>query len=208
MKKSVKVKICGIRKLIDALLAAEAGADAVGFVFHQPSPRYIDPEDAGRIISDLPPFLTTVGVFVNEEKEKAKDVAGQAGVDVIQLHGDEPPEYCRGFHQKLIKSFRVNKTFDCRVLRTYHVNAFLLDAYDEAAYGGTGKTFDWEVIREARKYGPIILAGGLNPENAARAVKEARPYAVDVSSGVESEKGIKDHKKILKFIRAVKGQAI
>ncbi len=195
------VKICGITNLQDALAAVEYGADAIGFVFYHKSPRLVSPETAKAIISSLPPFITTVGVFVDEEKSEIEKTASYAGLDVIQLHGSEPPGKC-DFGRKIIKAVRVKTTADIESLKQYgNLSAFLLDTYSPSAIGGTGETFNWEIAVEAKRFGRIILAGGLNPGNVEKAIKLVQPYGVDVSSGVEgSEKGKKDHIKLKLFI--------
>lgn len=198
----VKVKICGITNPDDALAAVDAGADALGFVFFKDSPRHIRPAEAGRIIRQLPPFVVTVGVVVNETAETIAAMAAEAGVDCIQLHGDESPALCNSF-RRVIKAVRVaspdslGPIESCRGL----VSAFLLDTFTPGAMGGTGRTFNWDIAAEAKQYGPIILAGGLTPDNVAEAIRHVRPYGVDVSSGVEREKGKKDHDKVSLFIR-------
>jgi phosphoribosylanthranilate isomerase len=192
-----KVKICGITNRADALSAAEFGADALGFVFYRKSPRYIHPEQAREIISQLGPFTTPVGVFVNDEREKIEEIIEVSGIETVQLHGEESPAYCASFRGvKVIKAFRVSDEFDPERLNDYTVDACLLDAYSKAAYGGTGETFSWETARRAKAYGRIILAGGLTPENVAQAIREVAPYAVDVSSGVEHSPGVKDREKM------------
>ncbi len=198
-----RVKICGITNLDDARLAVEYGADALGFVFYEGSPRHVFPETVREIISHLPPFVTTVGVFVNAPPQEIREVMDLAGLDVVQLHGDEPQEECSLF-PRVIKAFRVRELSDIERLKGYSVSAYLLDAYDPEVPGGTGQTFNWDIAVEAKKYGPIILAGGLTPENVADAVSRVRPYAVDVSSGVEAQKGKKDHEKMRLFIERVK----
>jgi phosphoribosylanthranilate isomerase len=196
-----KVKICGITNRADALTAAELGADALGFVFYPKSPRYIEPERAREIISRLGPFVIPVGVFVNEERKKIKEIIAVSGIEAVQLHGEESPFYCASFRNvKVIKAFRVSDEFDPKRLSHYAVDACLLDAYSKAAYGGTGETFSWEMARRAKAYGRIILAGGLTPENVARAIREVGPYAVDVSSGVECSPGVKDREKMRAFL--------
>ena len=196
-----KVKICGITNKDDALAAAEFGADALGFVFYPKSPRYIEPERAREIIEELPPFVTSVGVFVNEWKEKVEEIIEVSGIGAVQLHGEESPAYCASFRNvKVIKAFRVSDEFDPERLHDYTVDACLLDAYSKDAYGGTGETFSWEIARRASAYGRIILAGGLTPENVAQAIREAKPYAVDVSSGVERSPGVKDQEKVRAFL--------
>jgi phosphoribosylanthranilate isomerase len=196
-----KVKICGITNRADALTAAELGADALGFVFYPKSPRYIEPERAREIISRLGPFVIPVGVFVNEERKKIKEIIAVSGIEAVQLHGEESPFYCASFRNvKVIKAFRVSDEFDPERLSHYAVDACLLDAYSKTAYGGTGETFSWEMARRAKAYGRIILAGGLTPENVARAIREVGPYAVDVSSGVECSPGVKDREKMRAFL--------
>lgn len=200
----VKVKICGITNLEDALKAVEYGADALGFVFYRGSPRYIEPEKAARIIKELPPFISTVGVFVDEPSLEIMRIASITGINTIQLHGQEPPESII-YHQKIIKAIRVRELSDLEPLRAYKgVHAFLLDAYSPEAFGGTGQLFNWDIAQEAKKFGRIILAGGLNPDNVEKAIRWVHPYGVDVSSGVEKEKGIKDHKKLRAFIEIAK----
>ncbi len=195
----LRVKICGITRLEDALLATELGADALGFVFYPKSPRYIPPERVRRIIAKLPPYVTTVGVFVNETRETVAKIAEVTGLDLIQLHGEEPPEFCAYFAPRVVKAFRVRKAEDLTTLREYRglVRALLLDTFVPGVPGGTGKIFDWQLALKAREIGvPIILAGGLTPENISQAVAKARPTGVDVSSGVESSPGIKDPQKL------------
>ncbi|MFH1009416.1 MAG: phosphoribosylanthranilate isomerase [Candidatus Latescibacterota bacterium] len=201
---TVKVKICGITNLDDGLAAAELGADALGFVFYPKSPRYIEPDRAREIISRLGPFVIPVGVFVNERKEKVGEVIAVSGIEAVQLHGEESPAYCASFgNVKVIKAFRVSDDFDPALLGDYEVDAALLDAYRKDAYGGTGETFTWGLAQKAKAYGRIILAGGLTPENVASAIREVRPYAVDVSSGVEKTPGIKDREKMRGFMDRV-----
>jgi len=197
-----KIKICGITNLEDANAAINFGADALGFVFYSKSPRVVTPEAAKNIISHLPQTITTVGVFVDENKANIEETASYTGLDIIQLHGSEPPEYCN-FSRKIIKAFRIKEPSDLASLRAYKsVSAFLLDTYSPDEMGGTGQTFNWEIAVKAKKYGKIILAGGLTPENIDEAIRVVQPYGVDVSSGVEgSEKGKKDHKKLQLFIQ-------
>ncbi len=200
----VKVKICGITNLEDALIAVEAGADALGFVFFQGSPRFISPEEAAMIIRRLPPFVQTVGLFVNEASTKVNAIADQCGLDLIQLHGDESPEYCTGITRRIIKAFRVKDASSLDEMANYRVAACLLDAWSPAARGGTGTTFNWEIAAKAAVSHTIILAGGLTPENVAGAIAAVKPYAVDVSSGVESAPGIKNTELVRRFIRSCK----
>lgn len=201
----VRVKICGITSLEDALSAVEAGADALGFVFSEESQRAISVEKVSGIIRGLPPFVTTVGVFVNEGADVINAIVREAGLDAVQLHGNEPPELCREINSRVIKAFRVkNKKLLGKGIDRYRLSAYLLDTYADDAAGGTGKTFDWAVAKSAKKYGRIILSGGLNPDNVRDAIKAAEPYAVDVSSGVEKSPGIKDMKKVSSFIKRAK----
>lgn len=197
----VRIKICGITNLDDALAAVEYGADALGFVFFKGSPRYVAPEDAGRITSALPPFVTTVGVFVDESQEDVIDIMERARLDIVQFHGEEPPEQCEVPGLRAIKALRVRELDDLASLPGYRVSAYLLDTYVPGAPGGTGVSFNWDIAVQARRYGNIILAGGLIPDNVAEAVSHVRPYAVDVSSGVEAQKGRKDHEKLRLFIQ-------
>ena len=199
-----RVKICGITNLDDALAAVEFGGDAIGFVFVPNTPRYIEPAKAAEIIARLPPFVTTVGLFVNDSKERIKQIADQCKLSVLQLHGQESPDFCLQFDRKVIKAFRVKDKESLDALPKYNVSAYLLDTYVKGAMGGTGVTFDWSLASDAKKYGLVILAGGLNPENVAKAIQQVHPYGVDVSSGVEAEPGKKDHSKLKDFIEAAR----
>jgi len=201
----IRVKICGITNIEDALFCAEQGADALGFVFYEKSPRFISPEDAGAIIRALPPFITPVGVFVNPVGIIVERLIKYSGVRVLQFHGSEGPEFCGGFGVPYIKAFRVRGPESLGGMQSYKdASAFLLDSFSEAEFGGTGRTFDWDAAIAARGHGRIILAGGLTPGNVSEAVRRVMPYAVDVSSGVESEKGRKDHAAVREFIAKVK----
>lgn len=197
----VRIKICGITNLQDAIAAVEYGADAIGFVFYNKSPRAVTPGVAKEIISQLPPFLPTVGVFVDEKPSEIENVINYVGLNIIQLHGSETPEECN-LSRKVIKAIRVKDLTDLEPLIKYRgVSAFLLDTYSPYIAGGTGQTFNWDIAIEAKKFGRIILAGGLTPENVEEAIKWVQPYGVDVAGGVEgTEKGIKDHKKLRLFI--------
>ncbi|MCL0046773.1 phosphoribosylanthranilate isomerase [Thermodesulfovibrionales bacterium] len=199
----VKIKICGITNLEDALAAVDYGADALGFVFFQKSPRYVSPEKAMEIISCLPPFITTVGVFVNEDAKRISETVEIAGINILQMHGDESPDECYIWH-RVIKAFRIKDFTDLRPLEKYRVSAFLLDTYSPEFFGGTGQIFNWDIAREAKRVGRIILSGGLGPENVEKAIRHVRPYAVDVSSGIEEAKGKKDFKKMRAFIEIAK----
>lgn len=203
----VRVKICGITNAEDAMVAAVAGADALGFVFFPESPRYVTPEAAAAIIEKLPPFISTVGVFVNDPVERVREVMKRTGLRYAQLHGNESPEDCKALGSSAIKAFRIDTISDLAPIEKYSscASAFLLDAFSKAAYGGTGMVFNWDVAVEAKRYGRVILAGGLTPENVTEAVHRVQPYAVDTSSGVEAEKGRKDHHKVRMFIARAKG---
>ena len=198
-----RVKICGITNMEDALSAVDYGAGALGFVFFEKSPRYITPDKAREIISRMPPFVTTVGVFVNEEVARINEIMGIAGIDILQLHGDEKPDACNICH-RVIKAFRVKNFTDLKPLENYRCSAFLLDTYSPESFGGTGQIFNWDIAVEAKRFGRIVLSGGLNPDNIEKAVTYVRPYAVDVSSGIEENKGKKDLKKMKAFIEKAK----
>jgi phosphoribosylanthranilate isomerase len=201
----VKVKICGITNLADGLAAAEAGADALGFVFYEQSPRCIAVEAAAGLIRQLPPFVIKVGVFVNAPEDQVVRAARECGLNLLQFHGEESPEYCLQFGLMSMKAFRIRDAASLQAAREYHTEAWLFDAYAPGKPGGTGETFNWDLALQARDWGrPIFLAGGLRPENVAEAVRRARPYAVDVSSGVEAAPGKKDHAKVSGFIQTAK----
>jgi phosphoribosylanthranilate isomerase len=194
-----RIKICGLTRLEDAQRAVDLGAAALGFNFYPPSPRYIEPEPARAIIRRLPPFVTAVGVFADEtDAGHVISLARESGATAVQVHGPRFP----ALHE-LLSVFTLVVAVAVRELRKIKPSAFLLDAFDPDRLGGTGRTFDWSVAREAKQYGPIILAGGLTPENVAQAVWEVRPFAVDVASGVESAPGIKDPAKLQAFFAAV-----
>jgi phosphoribosylanthranilate isomerase len=200
----VRVKICGITNLDDAMAAVRYGADALGFVFFPESPRYITPEQASQIVRALPPFVTTVGVFVDRTPEDIQDIMEISGLEAAQLHGSESPDTCGEVRCKVIKAIRVKELSDLEPLDHYKVSAYLLDTYSPDSFGGTGRIFNWDIAVEAKRFGPIILAGGLTPDNIAEAVQHVRPYAVDVSSGVEAKKGLKNHEKLRLFIQRAK----
>ncbi len=200
-----RVKICGITSPEDALIAVEAGADALGFVFYQESPRHIFPEEAARIINLLPPFVQAVGLFVNETPETVNQISRICRLGLVQLHGDETPDYCRKIEQRIMKAFRVRTLTCLDPIAGYHPTACLLDAYSPSFYGGTGTSFNWEIAQAARQRGHrIVLAGGLTPDNVAEAIRQVQPYGVDVSSGVESAPGKKDPDKVRRFVRNAK----
>jgi phosphoribosylanthranilate isomerase len=202
---SVKVKICGITNAPDALAAAAAGADALGFMFYDASPRHITLGAAAEIIRQLPPSVVKVGVFVNASTDRVVRAIGECGLNLLQFHGDETPEYCVQFGVMSMKAFRIRDADSLRTLPEYATDAWLLDAYVADNPGGTGETFNWDLAVEARKLGrPIFLAGGLTPENVAEAIRKVQPYAVDVSSGVETAPGKKDPDKMSRFIAAAR----
>lgn len=201
----VRSKICGITCIDDALAAVAAGADAVGFVFYAKSPRAVTVLQARAIIAALPPFVTSVGLFVNASACELNETLDAVPLDLLQFHGDETPEQCEGYHRPFIKALRVKAGDDIAQACARYSNAsgILLDAYVEGVPGGTGEVFDWSLIPQGLSK-PIILAGGLSANNVAQAIAQVRPYAVDVSGGVEKSKGIKDHAKIRAFMQAVR----
>jgi phosphoribosylanthranilate isomerase len=204
---AVRIKICGMTNAEDAKAAADLGADAVGFVF-APSPRQVSPKKVRDIITTLPPLVQTVGVFVDEDREKVAATAAFCRLDLLQFHGKESPGYCRHFGKRVIKAVPVRNTTGLEDCSQYAdvVDALLLDTCVSGAdqFGGTGITFDWNLALKAKRYGSIILAGGLNQDNVAAAVCAAKPYAVDASSGLEERPGVKDHEKMARFIQAVR----
>ena len=204
---NVKVKICGITHIEDALAAVEAGADALGFMFYEKSPRNVSAKTAQDIIRRLPPFVAKVGVFVSAAEETIRKAVAECGLDTLQFHGNETPEFCRKFAPiKIYKAFRIQNLESLQPLPAYETDAWLLDSFAADRMGGTGAKFNWDLAFEAKKLGrPIILAGGLTPENVADAIRGVRPYAVDVSSGVESKPGKKDAMKMQAFVQAAKG---
>lgn len=201
---TTRVKICGITDLADALDAIAAGASALGFVFYKSSPRYVSPQLAADIIRQLPPFVTTVGLFVNASQAEVIQVLEQTGIDLLQFHGDEPEVFCRGFARPYIKAFRVRPGLDVMQQVALYPSArgVLLDAYRPGVPGGTGEVFDWALIPAALAP-QVILAGGLNADNVAEAISQVTPYAVDVSGGVEAAPGRKDRARINAFMAAV-----
>lgn len=203
---AVRSKICGITRIEDALAAVEAGADAIGLVFYPQSPRAVTVQQARAIIAALPPFISTVGLFVNASRCELNETLDAVPLDMLQFHGDETPEQCDGYHRPFIKALRVQAGDDiaasCRLYS--RASGILLDTFVAGVPGGTGETFDWALIPSGLEK-PIILAGGLTSANVAQAITQVRPYAVDVSGGVEKSKGIKDHDKIRAFMSAVHG---
>jgi phosphoribosylanthranilate isomerase len=203
----VKVKFCGITNERDAFRAVRLGVDVLGFIF-APSPRKIDPEEACRIIYSLPPFVQTVGVFVNEGRDTIRELKQFCGFQWVQLHGDEPPEMCRQLMPHVIKAFQIRDESSLLTLKDYqpHVRSFLLDTYSKEKRGGTAKTFDWDLALKCKNYGiPIILSGGLEPSNIERAISKVRPYAVDINSGIEDSPGQKSPILMKKLMEKIKG---
>ncbi len=208
MRRDIKVKVCGITNAEDALAAVEAGAHALGFIFYEKSPRYIVPAVAACIIAELPPLVTPVGVFVNEGMATVRSIMDTCGLGMAQLHGDENVSYCRELARPAMKALRLKDRGNLLALAEYQgrggVRGFVLDTFSELAYGGTGQLTDWALAADVAKSTPILLAGGLTPENVTEAIRTVRPYGVDVSSGVESAPGKKDHAKMRAFIHAVR----
>jgi phosphoribosylanthranilate isomerase len=199
-----RIKICGIREAEHARIAAQAGADAIGLVFYAQSPRNIAPVEAARIAGRLPPFVMAVGLFVNPSREEVERVLEQVPLDLLQFHGDETPQFCEGFGRPYVRVVRMEAGTDLveYAYRFSRARALILDAHVPGQAGGTGKTFDWAGIPRDLPI-PLILSGGLTAANVGRAVREVRPWAVDVSSGVETGRGVKDPGKIVEFIRSV-----
>lgn len=200
-----RIKICGITRLDDALAAAELGVDALGFVFYSPSPRAITPQNARQIIKELPPFVTTLALFVNEDHDVINKTMDLTGIDVIQFHGDENQAFCERFNRPFIKALRVNSTTDinAEIALFPSAKAILLDAFVAGVPGGTGQIFNWQKIPKQRPK-PLVLAGGLDSANVADAIEQVKPAAIDVSGGVERHKGIKDFDKMQQFIFEVR----
>ena len=202
------IKICGITNLDDALAAVAAGADALGFNFYKPSPRYITPQQAREIVEQLPESVLTVGVFVNEgSPADVRNIANEAGLKALQLHGDESPEYCRALSADyyVIKSLAVSDTFDTQTPKQYEVEAIMLDTKHDSLRGGTGRVFDWSIAQQLSPTIPkLYLAGGLSPENVENAIKTVRPYAVDACSSLEDTPGKKNHDRMRVFINTVR----
>ena len=204
----LKVKICGITNVDDAKAAADAGADALGFMFFPPSPRNLSVDAAAKISSQVSPFVLRVGVFVDPEPDFVSSAISACGLNLLQFHGNETPEFCEQFGVMTMKAFRVRDAKSLVCLSQYRTDAYLLDSYVAGRQGGTGEKFNWDLAIEAKKHRkPIFLAGGLTPLNVADAVTKVQPYGLDVSSGVESSPGRKDHQKIQSFICAAKKAA-
>ena len=203
-----RIKICGITRAEDARVAVESGADAIGLVFYPPSPRNVSPDQARAIISAIPPFVTVVGLFVDPAADQVEAALRACSINLLQFHGDEAPEFCGSFGLPYIKAARVRADADLvQYLSPFSAaQGWLLDAYHDRLYGGTGASFDWNLIPQGLAR-PVILSGGLTPENVGAAVRQVRPWAVDVSSGVEATKGIKDAAKIAAFIAGVNNES-
>jgi len=204
----MKIKICGITNADDAAIAREAGADALGFVMYRKSPRFVEPAVVKAIVAGLSPFVLPIGVFVNEEPERVRALMDDCGLALAQLHGDESALYCQQLGRPVLKALRLKDRGTFLALAEFqgraNVRGFLIDAFSDHAYGGTGQTVDWTLAQEAARSMPIILAGGLSPMNVAEAIARVRPYGVDVSSGVEQSPGKKDPDKVKAFIQAAR----
>ena len=200
-----RIKICGLREKEDAKLAADSGADAIGFVFYRDSVRYIAPEAANTIAKTLPPFVQAVGLFVDEPAESIRAILSKVHLDMLQFQGDEPPDFCDQFGKPWVRAVRVEPGVDLLEYgrRFSRARALLLDAHVPGEKGGTGRTFDWSAVPRELPL-PVVRSGGLNSENVGRAIRSVRPWGVDVSSGVERERGIKDPARIVEFIRSVR----
>lgn len=200
-----RVKICGITRTVDALASVEAGADALGFVFYDKSPRYIDVPEAKKIFNKISPFINKVALFVNPSYDYVIDAINELSIDVLQFHGNEDEAFCSSFNVPYLKAVRIQPSTDLNSIANEYSSAsgLLIDAFDSSQYGGTGQTFDWSLLQQGCSL-PIILAGGLNQQNVYDAIKQTSPYAVDVSSGVEKSKGVKDNSSIQKFMQEVK----
>ena len=204
----VKIKICGITNAEDAKVAVAAGADALGFVMYRKSPRCVEPAVVRVIVAGLPPFVLPVGVFVNEEPDRVRALMDDCGLALAQLHGDETAPYCQDLGRPIMKALRLKDRGTFLALAEFqgraNVRGFLIDAFSNQAYGGTGQTVDWTLAQEAARSTPIVLAGGLTPTNVVEAISHVRPYGIDVSSGVELSPGKKDHDKVKAFIQAAR----
>ncbi len=200
---AIRIKICGFTSRRELDVAVASGADAVGLVFYPPSPRAVTISQAETLTAGLPPFITVTGLFVNASRDEIAETCARCRIDLIQLHGDETPDDCLGLPRPVIKAARVKSENDLDGLEDYPVSGLLLDAKAKGLYGGSGEAFDWSLLESYAPPRPLILAGGLNPDNVVTAIKQVRPYAVDVSSGVESSPGVKDAEKVREFIKRV-----
>ena len=204
----MKIKICGITNANDAAQAVASGADALGFVLYRKSPRFVEPATVRELVADLPPFVLSVGVFVNESAEVVRNLMDQCGLSLAQLHGDETAAYCEQLGRPALKALRLKDRGSFLALAEFqgraNIRGFVIDAFSDQAYGGTGHTADWTLAAEAAKAAPILLAGGLTPANVFQAIQSVRPYGVDVSSGVEAAPGRKDPAKVKAFIESAR----
>lgn len=206
-----RIKMCGITRKKDAEAGIQAGLDALGFIFYEKSPRNVTPDFVRKVVAKIPPFIDCVGVFVDRDREEVEEIVEYCGLTHAQLHGNERPKYCERLERfaspcRVIKAFRVGKKSSASEFTPYDavVRGYLLDTYVKDSAGGTGKTFDWDIIRSLDLKRPLILAGGLSPDNVVQAVKSVTPYGVDVNSGVETEPGIKDHSKLYDFVSKIR----
>jgi len=200
-----RIKICGITRYEDARIAANLGVDALGFIFFQKSPRYIAPDDAAAIIRRLPPFVSRVGVFVNESIDTIHEITGRTGIDTLQLHGTETPEFCNLFSLPVVKTFSIKPDTDLSVIETYKTSGILLDTWSGAMHGGSGKTFDWSQARQVcTLHSNVVIAGGLGPSNVEDALDALNPYGLDINSGVEIQPGIKNPHKIRDVVNIIR----
>src|SRR5215210_1089312 len=204
----MKIKICGITNANDAAQAVACGADALGFILYRKSPRFIEPATVRQLVADLPPFVLSVGVFVNESAEVVRNLMDQCGLSLAQLHGDETAAYCEQLGRPALKALRLKDRGSFLALAEFqgraNIRGFVIDAFSDQAYGGTGHTADWTLAEEAAKAAPILLAGGLTPANVSQAIQSVRPYGGDVSSGVEAAPGRKDPAKVKAFIESAR----
>lgn len=201
-----KIKICGITNKRDAIAAADLGIDMMGFVFYNGSRRHVEPRIVRDIANELPPYIAKVGVFVDLDKDKVLEIADECTLDMLQFHGEETPEYCSIFKDsyKIIKAFRIKDQHSLQGINDYDTDFYMLDAYSPGAKGGTGEKFDWKLIESFEFLRPVILSGGLTPDNVSGAIEKLSPYGVDVSSGVESSPGKKDIALMKKFVENVR----
>ena len=206
MVKRTRIKVCGITDREDLVHAVAAGVDGLGFIFAEKSPRRVEPEKARELIKSVPPFVDAIGVFVNEDPDVVTDIIKYCGLTMVQLHGQENIDYCQLMPVRVLKAFAVNGDTDGSEMAVYSGVAagYLLDTYHKSMAGGTGQTFDWSLIDGLRIPGPVLLAGGLGPDNVGEAISAVRPFAVDVNSGVETSPGCKDHDKISELVEAVR----
>lgn len=200
----IQVKICGITNVDDAEAVVKFGADAIGLIFYEKSPRFLSSKKAKEIIAHLPPFIVRVGVFVNPSREQVHHKINSLNLDRVQFHGEESPAFCEEFGSRVIKAIQVKNANSLNVLNKYPLKTFLLDTYNKNLFGGTGQTFDWSLAVKAKDYGQLILSGGLSPENISQAIRIVAPYGVDISSGVEEAPGKKDHLKIKRLMEIIR----